>query len=256
MAIMTIPSPLHIAIDDLGWFCGDDDRKNGGPSRTGMPRRHCYKDYLAINDLGKRLGMKISCAFVIGEWDPDNRLKSVKCLSKYGECWDNASYLDKEEMQKCIDAVNASEYIDLTIHGLMHGYYAQGTDNTDVSDFYYKVNKELFMVSEDEVRHRLDCYFDLLKHYKVDKKIDAFIPPSFAYRVNEISKILADYDVKYVSSIFKSMVYEGENKSIVDIEENGIVTNRMKYVCYSFTQPNSVTTSKWLTKPIIPNKLI
>ena len=42
----------------------------------------------------------------------------------------------------------------------------------------------------------------------------------------------------------------------IKVEENGIVTNRMKYVRYSFTQPNSVTTSKWLTKPIIPNKLI
>lgn len=42
----------------------------------------------------------------------------------------------------------------------------------------------------------------------------------------------------------------------IKVEENGIVTNRMKYVRYSFTQPNSVTTSKWLTKPIIPNKLL
>ena len=141
MAIMTIPRPLHIAIDDLGWFCGDDDRTNGGPSRTGMPRRHCYKDYEAINELGKQLGMKISCAFVIGEWDPDNRLKSVKFLSKYGENWDNASHLDRQEMQKCIDSIKNSEYIDLTLHGLLHGYYADGTDNTDVSDFYYKVNK-------------------------------------------------------------------------------------------------------------------
>ena len=59
MAIMTIPRPLQIALDDVGWFCAEDDRKQGGPSRTGVTRRHCYKDYIAVNELGKRLGMKI-----------------------------------------------------------------------------------------------------------------------------------------------------------------------------------------------------
>ncbi len=24
---ISIPKPLHIAMDDLGWFCGEDDRK-------------------------------------------------------------------------------------------------------------------------------------------------------------------------------------------------------------------------------------
>ena len=55
MSDILIPQPLQIVIDDLGWFCGDDDRTNGGASRTGMPRRHCYKDYEAINELGKAL---------------------------------------------------------------------------------------------------------------------------------------------------------------------------------------------------------
>ena len=219
-----IPNALQIVVDDLGWMNGKDDRENGGPSRTGMPRKHCAEDYAAVNELGKTIGMKINCAFVIGEWDPDNRLGSVKCLSKYGDNWDNASHLDKEEMQKCIDAVNSSEYIDLNLHGLLHGYYADGTDNTDESDFYYRVNKELIMVSEDEIRHRLECFFDLLNYYKINKKIDSFIPPTFSYRFNEISKLLPDYGIKYVSTIFRTMVYDGEPKTIIDIEENGIIT--------------------------------
>lgn len=223
MAIMTIPRPLHIALDDLGWFCSEDDRKQGGPSRTGVTRRHCYKDYYAVNELGKALNMKISCAFVLGEWDPDNRLSSVKCLSKYGDNWDNASYLDKEEMKRAVKAINECEYIDLTVHGLMHGYYTEGIDNTDESDYYYRINKELFMIPEEEVRHRLDCFFDLLKYYGIEKKINAFIPPSFTYRWDEISKILKDYGIEYVSTIFRTMKYVGDKKEIVDIEENGIV---------------------------------
>ncbi len=42
----------------------------------------------------------------------------------------------------------------------------------------------------------------------------------------------------------------------IKVEENGVVVDRMKYVRYSFTQPDSVTSLKWLNKTIIPNKLL
>ena len=54
-----IPRPLQIVVDDVGWFNGKDDREDGGPSRTGMPRRHVAEDILAINRLGKALNMNI-----------------------------------------------------------------------------------------------------------------------------------------------------------------------------------------------------
>ena len=62
-----IPRPLQIVVDDLGWFCGDDDRESGGASRSGMPRRHNHKDYMAMNELGKALDQKIFCAFCLAE---------------------------------------------------------------------------------------------------------------------------------------------------------------------------------------------
>ena len=64
--MFVIPNPMQLVIDDLGWFCGDDDRLSGGASRSGMPRRHCAEDYAAINALGEALQMKINCAFVFG----------------------------------------------------------------------------------------------------------------------------------------------------------------------------------------------
>ena len=81
MEKIIIPSSLQRTMDDVGWFNGEDDRKNGGSARTAMTRRHCAEDYAAINELGKRLGMRINCAFVIAEWDPDDRLKKIKNLS-------------------------------------------------------------------------------------------------------------------------------------------------------------------------------
>lgn len=222
MRNIIIPRPLHIVLDDMGWMSGKDDRANGGPSRLGIDRKPCYKDYLAVNELGKRLNMKITCAFVIGEWDPDNRLGSIRGLSKYKENWNNAAHLNRKELARCIDTVKKCEYIDLAVHGLLHGYYIEGTDNTDESDFYYRKNEKLFMTPEAEVRERLDSYFDLLKFYGINKKVTTFVPPSFSYRFNELSSVLKDYGIEYVSTIFSNMETD-EKQKIVAVEQNGII---------------------------------
>ncbi len=218
-----IPMPLHLVIDDLGWFCGEDDRKNGGPSRSGMPRRHVAEDYAAINKLGEALDMRISCAFVIGEWDPDNRLLEIPHLSKYGDKWDNAAYLDREEMERIVAVINSSPYLDLNVHGLLHGYYMDGVDNVDISDYYYLIDKELYMTSESEIKLRIGKFRELLDHYGIKKSTESFVPPCFAYRWNELSRVLSTLGIKYISTIFNSMRCDGEKPISVGME-NGIVT--------------------------------
>ena len=225
MSLFCIPDALQIDMDDMGWFCGKDERPTGGPSRSGVPRRHCPEDYDAVDELGRRLNMRINCAFVLGEWDPDNRLRSIPHLSKYGDGWDNAADYDGRLARKCADAVNRSEYINLCVHGLLHGYYMEGVDWHDTSDFYYHVKKQLVMIPECEARRRLDAFFGLLAEHGIKKKVNTFIPPSFAYRRDELSRILKDYGIKYVGTIFRTMESEGEQPTApADIEPCGIVT--------------------------------
>lgn len=216
-----IPMSMHLVVDDVGWFNGEDDRKQGGPSRTGMPRRHVAEDYFALNRLGEALGMKVTCAFVVGEWDPDNRLRSVPHLSKFGENWNNAEYLDREEMTRVISAINSSPYIELAIHGLLHGYYMEGVDTPDVSDYYYLQNKKLYMTDEKEIEDRIGKFRGLLDYYGIKRKTDVFVPPCFRYRYGELSSVLSRLGIKYVSTIFKSMECEGERPETVCME-NGI----------------------------------
>lgn len=222
-----IPDCTQLVLDDVGWFCGYDDRACGGPSRTGMPRRHCADDYKAIEYLGELLDMKINCAFVIGEWDPDNRLRKIPHLSKFGSNWNNAAYVNEDEVRQCVEVINASPYIDVAVHGLLHGYYQSGTDNYDCSDYYYRINRELFMVPEEEVRLRLDSFFELCRYYGIRKPLNSFVPPSFNYRWNELSRILKDYGIDYVSTIFKTMETE-QPKEFADVE-NGIITVDRKH---------------------------
>lgn len=201
METFLIPHSLQITMDDLGWFCGTDDRKAFGPARSGMPRRHCARDYEAVNELGRRLNMKINCAFVLGEWDPDNRLRAIPNLSKYGENWDNAAYFDPEEAAKSVAVLNDSPYIDIAIHGLLHNNYEPGSQYGN-TDYFYKKEDTYYPVSEAQVRQRLDAWFDLVKYHGINQKINSFIAPNFVYRWDFLCHILKDYGVTYVSTVF------------------------------------------------------
>ena len=91
-------------MDDVGWFNGADDRANGGSAHTAMTRRHCAEDYAAINELGKRLGMRITCAFILGEWDPDNRLASIPHL--LGTPWNNKAHFNPDKARRSVEIIN------------------------------------------------------------------------------------------------------------------------------------------------------
>lgn len=218
-----IPTPFQAVLDDVGWFCGYDKRKSGGPSRTGINRFHKPDDYRAIEYVGKNIGQRINCAFVLGEWDLKNEMKELPNFSHYGENWDNRRFRDLDEMIEIVKTVNHSKYIDMAVHGLFHGYYMEGTDNTDTSDFYFRIHKKLFMIPEKEVRQRLDKFFELAKSNGFKKEINSFVPPSFVYRKDELSRILKDYGIKYMSTIFRTM--DSDEKEEYAVVENGIINS-------------------------------
>ena len=219
----TIPRPLQVVMDDVGWFNGKDDREIGGPSRSGLKRYHCLEDYQAIERLGKNLGQKINCAFVIGEWDLENRLpRTIPHFSHFGSSWDNAKYRNPREMAEMAEFITAAEHIDVCIHGLYHGYYMPGTDNHDVSDYYYRIHGELIMVKEDEVRLRLETFLEILYKYGIRKPVNSFVPPSFQYRAFELSAILKDYGILYVTTPFASLTPRKPDDTV--FIENGIIT--------------------------------
>ena len=227
MENIIIPESLQITLDDVGWFSGADDRKNGGSARTAMPRRHCAADYAAINALGKRLDMRINCAFVIGDWDPDNRLKRIPYLSKFGDNWNNAAYLGKEEMQAVADTVRSSPFIDIAVHGLEHNYFHPDHAYTN-TDYYYHIGEKHVLIPENEIRARLDAFFDLLDHYRIGKTVNSFIPPNFDYIWGSMTHILSDYGIRYVSTVFTYpdlQTPDGFVKpQLAGVEGSGIIT--------------------------------
>ena len=219
MRNIIIPSPLQITMDDLGWFNGTDGRQSMEPARTGITRRHVAEDYEVVNEIGRRLGMRINCAFVMAEWDPDNRLKTIPALSPHGINWNNSLHFDKKEAARCVDVINSAEYIDFAVHGLHHTYYVHGGQYNN-TDYYYTENNRVIAAPESEIRMRLDAYFDLIEYHGFKKTINSFIPPTFTYQPNHLTKILKDYGILYASTTFKNIGHEDFSGGVV--VDNGI----------------------------------
>lgn len=231
---MLIPTALQINMDDVGWWCGRDDRKIGGPSRTGMPRNHCVEDYQAIADLGAELNMQINCAFVLGEWDVEDRLgQEILHFSHFGADWNNVAYRNREDLERAAEIIRNSPYIGVAMHGLYHGYYMPGTDNHDCSDYLYAINGKLQYIPEKEIRLRIEHFLRMCERFDFRKEINSFVPPSFRHEPFTISEILKEYGIRYIFTHFENLYLDTPDLKVKSFDsafvDNGIITVDQKY---------------------------
>lgn len=182
--LVCIPLAYQIVVDDVGWFNGWDDRCSDGPSRTGMPRKHVAEDYIALNELGKKINMKINCPLVLGEWDKGNLLRGMKHATNDEKGWDMASQIDMDIAEKCFEAAENSEYIEYAYHGVMHGYWTDGRHVAD-KEFYIpaddgcktRYSDNLIPVSEEYFESHLETFFKIYESWGFKKKIRSFTSP-------------------------------------------------------------------------------
>lgn len=129
MENIKLPIAVSIRVDDVGWRDGHDERHLGLPSRTGMPRLHVAEDVQALNEIGRGLGTKVLCNLVIGDWDKKNRLRGVPHVTWNEAGWDAAATVEKHRdfFDTTFAALEGGEYLEYGLHGLMHGYYENGS---------------------------------------------------------------------------------------------------------------------------------
>ena len=90
---VSIPMPIQVVIDDVGWWSGHDGSKNQEPYRTGILRNHVPADYSAIVKLGKALNIRPQAAMVLCEWDKENILRELPTATWMGKNWDNSRWI-------------------------------------------------------------------------------------------------------------------------------------------------------------------
>ncbi len=199
--VVSLPVPIFIVVEDVGWWQGRDGSADNEPFRNGFSRRHCLEDYRALARLAKRLKMRMAIGMVMGEWDRRNHLRDVVGATWMGSSWDNrinqgpwldeaAQFLRENE-----------EWLEIACHGLCHEFWREG--RMERSEFH---DPSGHMRPRDIVKSHLNAFAKLLEEHKLPGFPRIFLPPallhSFGNGEDSMQAILHDYGVRYVVTRF------------------------------------------------------
>ena len=199
--VVSLPMPIFIVVEDVGWWQGRDGSADNEPFRNGFTRRHCLEDYRALARLARRLKMRIAIGMVLGEWDRRNLLRDVAGATWMGDSWDNrinqGPWLD-EAAQFLRDN---EDWLEIACHGLCHEFWREG--RMERSEFHDPSGR---MRPRDIVKSHLDAFVKLLEEHKLPGFPRIFLPPAllhcFGNGDDSMQAILHDYGVRYVVTRF------------------------------------------------------
>jgi len=225
----TIPMPIQIVIDDVGWWSGEDGSKQQQPYRTGINRNHVPADYQAIADLGKKLGVRPQAATILCEWDRKNILRNLPTSTWLREKWDNSRWVGPW-LDKAADIIrNNKNHYELTLHGVGHEYW--DNENFTRAEWADRSGK---MRPLDQVELHLDYFEKLLDQNQLGSFPTSFVPTAFLHGFgltgdHEISMagVIKKRGITYINTPFYNMYNaEGVQYGLFGIDDGVITVDR------------------------------
>ena len=199
---VAIPPPLLMVIEDVGWWKGSGNAKEGEPFRTGMGRDHFPEDYEALVRLAKKLGTQVVTGLVLCEWDRKGFLTQIPSTTWLGKEWKGCRE-GGERQQKAVSILNENRaYICPALHGVGHEYWIDG--EPDRSEFH---NAHGLMRDREEVLKHLWAFFRIYESMGLSLEPPRiFIPPalkhSFGNGEDGFQKMIAEFGIHFVLTVF------------------------------------------------------
>lgn len=233
----TVPLPLQIVIDDVGWWCGDDTSAANGPYRSGCPRPHVPADYQAIADLGRRLNMRPQAAMILAEWDRYDRLRLLPTSQWQGAAWDNGQWRGPWLDEAAAIISGNQDHFELVLHGVGHEYWADGRMTR--AEWH---DRERRLRPRDQVEQHLVAFGQLLADNGLGLFPESFVPAAFLHRFGSaagLASLLAPLGIKYLSTPFGSMFRDRETEGADWGLDHGLLTvDRGRDLCnWNMTGP-------------------
>ncbi|MGE4288707.1 MAG: hypothetical protein AB7E36_08470 [Salinivirgaceae bacterium] len=233
------PRPFAFAIDDLGWNIGNNsgDVDEVGPYRIGLDRKMDIKDYKAIVEVCKAVGVRVQGLFVLSEMDRENILAKFPTTTWQGANWDNSANVCPEQVEIMKYVQENAAHLEFGLHGLGHEYWLNG--QLKRAEWYNKVDN--YPWPEEIMKEHIQCFKKIMAQYGLSEENghsfpESFVPCSYAYYWNpqgkySTGKIMSEAGVKYANTLFEEISElnppKGNNGGGFD---NGIVVvNRITY---------------------------
>ena len=205
------PRAFAFAIDDLGWNEGSDLSQNAtpGPYRCGVKRRFDLNDYRHIVEVGKAVGARLQCLFILSEMDRENVLAKFPTTTYMREQWDNSARISEEQVEIMNYVREQAAYVEFGLHGTGHEYWAPGAPQKR-AEWYNLNDKEPW--PEESIREHIQCFKDIMAQYGLSSENghsfpESFVPCAYSYYWNptgqySLGKLLAEAGVKYANTDF------------------------------------------------------
>jgi hypothetical protein len=198
---LSLPMPLFLVVEDVGWWQGRDGSSRGEPYRTGMGRRHCLADYQALATLAARLSMRIQLSMVLCEWDRTDLLRQVPTATWMGREWDNSANRGPWLEEAAAFLHQHDEELEIGLHALGHEYWDHG--HLQRSEFH---NEAGIMRPPEVINQHLEAFGELLRQNGLGPFPQSFVPPalyhSFGNHDESMQAILNRFGIRFLTTIF------------------------------------------------------
>ena len=207
---VTIPLPIQMVIDDVGWWVGPDGSSRQEPYRSGISRDHVTADYEALVHLARTLGIRPQIAMALCEWDTDNILRKLPTSTWMGEDWDNRPLIKRvgSQLDEAAQILRDNQrHLEITIHAIGHEYWTAGKfTRAEWADIHG------VMRPPDQVAAHLDFFGQLMDQHDLGPLPDSFVPTAFLHTFGpsgehkeSFATIARRQGVKYINTLFRSM---------------------------------------------------
>jgi hypothetical protein len=234
------PRAFAFAVDDLGWNEGRDLSEDvpPGPYRTGGDRKFSLKDYGYMIEVGKAVGARIQCLFILSEMDRENILARFPTTTYLREKWNNSFRVNNEQRVIMNYVRDQSAYMEFGLHGTGHEYWAPGEPQKR-AEWYNLIDKKPW--PEQSLREHIQCFKEIMSQYGFTPANghsfpESFVPCAYSYYWNpngtySLGKLLTEAGVKYANTDF-SQIPELNPPSDInggDFDFGTHVINRINY---------------------------
>ena len=204
---VTIPMPIQVVIDDVGWWSGKDGSKHQQPYRTGISRNHVPADYQAIVDLGRKLGVRPQAATILCEWDRENILRNIPTSTWMREKWDNSKWVGSW-LDEVADIIRSNKnHYEFTLHGLGHEYWED--ENFTRAEWADRSGQ---MRPLDQVELHLDYFAKIMDQNELGDFPTSFVPTAFMHGFGptgnhkiSMAGVLKKRGIQYINTPFNDM---------------------------------------------------
>ena len=215
MIDVTIPRPVQLVIDDVGWREGWDISESGGPFRAGVERLLGPDDYAAVAELGAALDIRPQCALVLCEWDKTNACARVPTATPQGAAWDNSPRVGDWSERAAGVFIKRAAHIELAMHGVGHEHWEDGVRTR--AEWHGADAGQRWPPAV--LQAHADCFRTILGQYGLDPEHgisypQSFVPCAFRYYWDpadpeSTGAFMRRCGIRFASTPFRSCCFSG-----------------------------------------------